>query len=616
MRSVSAILGALALLAGSSAEAAPGSVSPHALGDDGLPGVHGTFSALSLAQGEFALGFSGEGHSSRSMLAASGTLPSDRMVLEDAFFLATRSHLALGLGHGLDGSMHIPYYYDAYSGDNAAYTRARGQGDLTMALKGVLPYEAAGFTFGMLLFGTVPVASGEGTFPRELIHHPPDGRLPSVSTWPYGTVDPRLGLGLGTTWTRALPAGPLRLHANLALERPLAPTNMDPFGLARASLAAEASLGPRFRLLASGERDEIITDPLDWSADIAEGVSFLFGAGWTPLEWLTLRAGMRIGPEGMNPPARFQSQGRTWEYRANAPAAAFLALSVQGFPLRWDRDGDGLPDRRDRCPSRAEDKDGFEDDDGCPELDNDRDGYLDSLDRCPDMVEDRDGFRDWDGCPDLDNDKDGVEDLRDACVNEAEDKDGHEDEDGCPEFDDDRDGIPDAVDKCPKAAETRNGFEDSDGCPEPDADRDGRPDKVDRCPHEAEIVNFYHDEDGCPDQKPEPVRNGILHGVVFLTGSAELLPASFPALDSLAALLAVFPGTEIEIQGHLDDRSGSGAHMLSMDRAKAVAEYLLSKGVESRRLKPSGYGASRPVAPNRTAAGRMANRRIEIRRLN
>ena len=74
--------------------------------------------------------------------------------------------------------------------------------------------------------------------------------------------------------------------------------------------------------------------------------------------------------------------------------------------------------------------------------------------------------------------------------------------------------------------------------------------------------------------------------------------------------------TEIEIQGHLDDRSGAGASLLSMERAKAVSEYLRSKGVEPRRMKPAGYGASRPLGPNRTASGREANRRIEIRRLN
>jgi outer membrane protein OmpA-like peptidoglycan-associated protein len=616
MRRISAFLGALAWVAGFPAEAAPGAISRLALGEDGMPGVQGTFSAFSLSPGECVVGFSVEGHTSESVLAP--YLPSGGAGggLQEALFLTARPHLALGLFPGWDGSLQWPYFYETFSGEDIPFTRARGQGDLTLALKGVLPWSFAGLTLALRASGTVPLAAGEGAYPRDLAFHPPEDRFPSAATWPYGSVDPRLGLGLGTTWSHTLSTGPLRLHGNLVFERPLAPPDMEALGLVRTSVALETALGARFRLQASVERAEIITDPVDWSAEIGEGVGFLAGAGWIPVEWLAIRAGMRIGPADLNPPIPFRNGDRIWRYRANPPAAGFLAFSLQGFPLSWDRDGDGRPDGRDRCPRRAEDKDGFEDNDGCPDLDNDRDGYLDSLDRCPNAVEDRDGFRDWDGCPDLDNDKDGVEDLRDACTNEAEDRDGLEDEDGCPDLDDDRDGLPDAADKCPKAAETRNGFEDQDGCPEQDADKDALPDKLDRCPYEAEIVNFYQDQDGCPDQKPEPVRSGVLRGVAFLRASAELLPVSYPALDSLAGLLAAYPGTEIEIEGHLDDRSGSGAHMLSMERAKAVAEYLASKGVEARRLKPSGYGSSRPVATNRTAAGREANRRIEIRRLN
>ena len=61
-------------------------------------------------------------------------------------------------------------------------------------------------------------------------------------------------------------------------------------------------------------------------------------------------------------------------------------------------------------PTEREDKDGFEDDDGCPDLDNDRDGVPDEKDKCPAQAEDRDEFEDGDGCPDDDNDKDGVAD--------------------------------------------------------------------------------------------------------------------------------------------------------------------------------------------------------------
>ena len=93
-----------------------------------------------------------------------------------------------------------------------------------------------------------------------------------------------------------------------------------------------------------------------------------------------------------------------------------------------DHDGDGIPDVRDKCPNEPEDKDGFEDEDGCPELDNDQDGLLDAGDKCPNEPEDVDGFEDEDGCPELDNDRDGVPDASDRCPNEA----GPGTSDGCP----------------------------------------------------------------------------------------------------------------------------------------------------------------------------------------
>jgi outer membrane protein OmpA-like peptidoglycan-associated protein len=93
-----------------------------------------------------------------------------------------------------------------------------------------------------------------------------------------------------------------------------------------------------------------------------------------------------------------------------------------------DRDGDGVPDVRDRCPNEAEDRDGFEDDDGCADPDNDQDGIPDARDKCPNEAEDQDAFEDEDGCPDPDNDKDGVPDATDKCPGEA----GTAANDGCP----------------------------------------------------------------------------------------------------------------------------------------------------------------------------------------
>jgi len=165
-----------------------------------------------------------------------------------------------------------------------------------------------------------------------------------------------------------------------------------------------------------------------------------------------------------------------------------------------DRDNDGIMDNADQCPTEAEDKDGVEDTDGCPDPDNDGDTILDKDDKCPNQAEDSDGFQDTDGCPDPDNDGDGVDDSHDQCPDKKETMNGFKDDDGCPdEPDKDGDGVSDAKDQCPDQAEDTDGFQDTDGCPDPDNDGDGINDEDDECVDEAEDKDGYQDEDGCPD---------------------------------------------------------------------------------------------------------------------
>ncbi len=159
---------------------------------------------------------------------------------------------------------------------------------------------------------------------------------------------------------------------------------------------------------------------------------------------------------------------------AGAPSSGPGSAAVRvGAVLRFDpaalpsdRDGDGLDDRQDRCADQAEDRDGFEDRDGCPDLDDDADGVPDAKDKCRLVAEDRDAFEDEDGCPDVDDDGDGNPDAKDLCPRAAEDRDGFQDDDGCPDLDDDGDGLADAADLCPQQPETLNGYEDQDGCPD------------------------------------------------------------------------------------------------------------------------------------------------------
>jgi hypothetical protein len=175
-------------------------------------------------------------------------------------------------------------------------------------------------------------------------------------------------------------------------------------------------------------------------------------------------------------------------------------LTVGVFFEPRERDGDGILDADDACPTVSEDRDGYEDEDGCPDADNDGDTIADESDKCPNDSEDLDGFQDTDGCPEKDNDKDGLEDANDRCPGEPETKNGFRDEDGCPDVPDgDADGVSDTDDKCPEEAEDTDGFDDTDGCPDLDNDQDGVPDAADECVDEPETKNGKTDTDGCPD---------------------------------------------------------------------------------------------------------------------
>ena len=263
------------------------------------------------------------------------------------------------------------------------------------------------------------------------------------------------------------------------------------------------------------------------------------------------------------------------------PAAARGPVTAGGA----DRDGDGVPDAQDLCPTEPEDRDGFDDDDGCPDPDNDQDGIPDRSDRCPDQAEDRDGFADEDGCPEPDNDGDGVPDVSDKCPNDAEDRDGFADEDGCPDLDNDGDGIADAADKCPNEPETRNGVDDEDGCP----DSGGQV-----------VIAGGHIE--LPDN------------VSFDSGRATIAARSEALLDRVADKLNAHPEVRrVRIQGHTDDLgSAQKNHDLSQARAEAVRFYLIRRGVDPERLQAVGYGNTRPLDKRRTPEARAKNRRVEL----
>lgn len=106
-----------------------------------------------------------------------------------------------------------------------------------------------------------------------------------------------------------------------------------------------------------------------------------------------------------------------------------------------------------------------------------------------------------------------------------------------------------------------------------------------------------------------------LRGVNFVTGSADLTPASRATLDRIAAILAKATDVRAQVQGHTDDQGDAVANQsLSQRRAQSVVAYLVGKGIARTRLIARGFGETQPIAPNTTDTGRAKNRRVVFRR--
>ncbi|MBA3819589.1 MAG: OmpA family protein [Deltaproteobacteria bacterium] len=260
---------------------------------------------------------------------------------------------------------------------------------------------------------------------------------------------------------------------------------------------------------------------------------------------------------------------------------------------RNDQDGDRISDVVDGCDGEAEDRDGFQDEDGCPDDDNDGDGLADGEDRCADEPEDRDGFEDVDGCPETDNDKDAIPDVTDRCAGEPEDRDGFEDDDGCPDADNDRDGFADAADRCPNDAETVNSVEDDDGCPDVRT-TSGPEERADRI-----------------DLKGAPI--GFTRGTSTLTAPARRL------LDQVAAIIKARKLTvRVEVHVALGTRATAAGQVtaqqrrdkqLSQQRARAILEYLIAQGATVQQVQAVGLGSDRPLGTTPTD---VANERVDF----
>jgi outer membrane protein OmpA-like peptidoglycan-associated protein len=218
--------------------------------------------------------------------------------------------------------------------------------------------------------------------------------------------------------------------------------------------------------------------------------------------------------------------------RAIGTPAFRVFAGVAWYPDFNDADHDGIRDESDKCPNSPEDKDGFEDQDGCPDPDNDRDGVLDGYDSCPQTAEDRDGFKDDDGCPDPDND---------------------------------RDGIPDKEDKCPNEKETVNGNQDDDGCP----------------------------DEGEPKVKVEGDALLLAENIRFSSGGAEVHADSYDILEQLARTIKALKASKdikgVRIVVNAKERGNVQRNLTrAQQQANAVREFLVKRSVEPTQVTAEG----------------------------
>jgi OOP family OmpA-OmpF porin len=355
------------------------------------------------------------------------------------------------------------------------------------------------------------------------------------------------------------------------------------------------------------------------------------------------------------------------------PVVLSSCASYISTPVLVDSDNDGVPDNYDyrndftkapyydKCPTSTP-KGVKVDDWGCP-LDADQDGVPDYLDKCPGTPT---GVKvDKDGCP-LDSDKDGVPDYLDKCPYTPAGV--TVDQNGCP-LDTDKDGVLDYLDKCP---DTPPGVKvDQNGCPL-DTDKDGVPDYLDKCPNTPPGVQV--DQNGCspsarvvllpeedgkvgelsvataagaqmlnkpwestelvsPDQLPsaprimdeQEVKNifkealaaqpkpSVVHIIYFKSGSAALTGESLRSVQEILEAINSEKSNNIMVLGYTDTVASAGYNRkLSQQRAKSVADVLVSKGVGRAMIEVEYYGKEKLLVPTPDGVSEPKNRRVEI----
>jgi type IX secretion system PorP/SprF family membrane protein len=327
---------------------------------------------------------------------------------------------------------------------------------------------------------------------------------------------------------------------------------------------------------------------------------FWIGGTYRKTDAMTAMVGMAVGNLGI----AYAYDVTTSNLRNYSNGTHEISLEMQ-FGKPKDSDGDGCPDKEDKCP----DKPGPKENDCCPEEspkeavasneDSDGDGVPDKEDKCPNTP----GPKANQGCPWGDRDGDGIRDDIDKCP----DLPGVASNQGCPIDDQDQDGIVDKFDKCPDDPGTLR----NEGCPDGDRDGDGIADSQDKCPDTKGLGS----DDGCPVATAAELEilNLAIRNLYFETDKSDIWGESYPFLNKLAELLLKRNDWQLRVKGHADARASDEYNLaLSKRRAEAVMFYLMNRGVKRNQLMVEYYGESIPAASNATQGGMQLNRRVEM----
>ncbi len=183
-----------------------------------------------------------------------------------------------------------------------------------------------------------------------------------------------------------------------------------------------------------------------------------------------------------------------------------------------------------------------------------------------------------------------------------------------PRKDSDGDGVPDDIDKCPDV----KGMQTYLGCPPPEQEK--KEPAIDQTLEtDTDMMDNQNDSDGLDEYRPisgqdrQFIQNAM-NRIFFETASSNLLPSSYPTLDSVAMIMNRYPSMKLDVRGYTDNRGSYDINqVLSVMRAYEVKYYLVKQqGIKMRRITSNGYNQENPIASNETPEGRKLNRRVEL----